>query len=484
MSYSILLENQKKRLEQPLWMLICFAMFSFWQMGFIYFLGPSLTIDGRTPLPIDMDNATMLIALAYVCSIVWMIFLPHFVVWAQRILTLISLATMIGLFFPLGSETLLLLIHIHLFCCCFMIGFETFLIANYFTENAAIRHLTIAYGVATILISAVQNDFSLITFPVFRVIIVIALVLLSIFFFRVPAGKAACPRFVKKKDKLIAPKRLLIGTYIIVFIAALMGVSAPSVVDNIQHGVFIIYLTDSIVAFIIYALYKTTKFHPFHSISVCVGIGCIGFLLMYASSYVPALTYIACVFIGFGVFSCQILPLYGLVITKTYPTRFLAPTIIFLALLAVLVQGSMVEIFRNSLELLYLTYGIIMVALVIFYLQLEPYLLYTFRRRVSEEAVPYQVPENIVDVEAESASVHFDISKSFENGPLSLLSNRELEVVDLIGSGYSSADIAKILVISPHTVNDHVKNIYRKLDVHSRLELATLVNRIRSNGNQ
>lgn len=52
-------------------------------------------------------------------------------------------------------------------------------------------------------------------------------------------------------------------------------------------------------------------------------------------------------------------------------------------------------------------------------------------------------------------------------------------MVDLIGSGYSNADIAKILVISPHTVNDHTKNIYRKLDVHSRLELAALVIRAR-----
>ena len=39
MNHGILLENQKKRLDQPLWMLICFAMFNFWQMGFIYFVG-------------------------------------------------------------------------------------------------------------------------------------------------------------------------------------------------------------------------------------------------------------------------------------------------------------------------------------------------------------------------------------------------------------------------------------------------------------
>ena len=52
MYHSILSENQRKRLDLPLWMLICFSMFNAWQMGFIYFMGPSLVLDGRTPLPI------------------------------------------------------------------------------------------------------------------------------------------------------------------------------------------------------------------------------------------------------------------------------------------------------------------------------------------------------------------------------------------------------------------------------------------------
>jgi len=49
--------------------------------------------------------------------------------------------------------------------------------------------------------------------------------------------------------------------------------------------------------------------------------------------------------------------------------------------------------------------------------------------------------------------------------------------VDLIARGYSNAEIASVLVISVHTVNDHTKKIYRKLNVHSRLEVAALANR-------
>lgn len=38
-------------------------------------------------------------------------------------------------------------------------------------------------------------------------------------------------------------------------------------------------------------------------------------------------------------------------------------------------------------------------------------------------------------------------------------------------------DIAKTLFISEHTAKDHTKNIYRKLNLHSRFELAAILNK-------
>ena len=61
MNENLLFENEKKRIEYPLARLFCFMMFIVWQMGIIYYMGPALNINGRTPLPIDMDNVTMLI---------------------------------------------------------------------------------------------------------------------------------------------------------------------------------------------------------------------------------------------------------------------------------------------------------------------------------------------------------------------------------------------------------------------------------------
>jgi LuxR family maltose regulon positive regulatory protein len=50
------------------------------------------------------------------------------------------------------------------------------------------------------------------------------------------------------------------------------------------------------------------------------------------------------------------------------------------------------------------------------------------------------------------------------------LTEREIEVLRLLRSGLTSTDIAEELVIAVSTVRTHLKNLYSKLDVHSRME--------------
>jgi DNA-binding CsgD family transcriptional regulator len=49
-----------------------------------------------------------------------------------------------------------------------------------------------------------------------------------------------------------------------------------------------------------------------------------------------------------------------------------------------------------------------------------------------------------------------------------MLSEREIQCLQLTAGGKTSWAIAEALGISPHTVNAHVRNIVRKLGVASR----------------
>ena len=484
MNHQTLIENQKKRIELPLWMLVCFSMFSFWQMGFIYyFLEPSSALDGKIPIDINIDYGTLLTAACYILGILTMIFLPRIITWAQRIATGVALLSAIAFFLPLPEDALRFNIYLQIFCCCLMIGFETFLVVNCFSEKSSVKYLTFGYGIAVFLIALVQNEVVSIPFSTFRFGMVAALVLLFIFFLRMPTGKEHLPQFVKKSDGLVPPKKMMWGAYLIAFIAALMGVGGPAVVGKVEHGVSIMYLVVALSSFTMYFLHKKANIHPFRIAPLFVGLGGFGFLVMLVSAYVPALSYVACILIGFGMTVCMLAPLYGVPIMKAYPSRYVASVIIGLAITAVLIHAVIAEMFLGAPIALYIFYAVIMAVLVFVFMQVEPFLMFALRRRIADEetTVAAEAEEPAVQASQTEAKVESEVTADTDttDDPLLKLSPKKREVAELICMGYTNKDIAESLVISEHTVKDYVKDIYYALDVHSRIELAALVNNYR-----
>jgi LuxR family maltose regulon positive regulatory protein len=61
-------------------------------------------------------------------------------------------------------------------------------------------------------------------------------------------------------------------------------------------------------------------------------------------------------------------------------------------------------------------------------------------------------------------------TREIDGGLIEPLSEREIEVLQLINGGLTNQDIATRLFLSLHTVKAHNRNIYSKLNVHNRTQ--------------
>lgn len=62
------------------------------------------------------------------------------------------------------------------------------------------------------------------------------------------------------------------------------------------------------------------------------------------------------------------------------------------------------------------------------------------------------------------------IKPEASEGGKGLLSRREQEVLELVSRGFSYAEIAESKNLSVHTIQTHIKNLYGKLEVHTKME--------------
>ena len=505
--HPLLAENESKRLNFRLPLLICFALYTAWQMGVGYYSGDTLSIDGRTPLPVDVGNLTALIAAGYLLSIVFMIILPRFIVWAERITALVALLFALPMFLPLAPDLLSAFYYIQCFCCLFMIGFELAIIINLFSEKTAIKYLLVAYPFALIIIALLQMDFFKLPFSAFRFFTVISLAFMLVFFWKLPAF--SWPQSVRKNDKIVAPKSLFAGFFLLTVLGNFVFLFGNAVAESIPHGLFTMYLSTCLSCVMAFLLWKRLKITPLHSVKILIAISAFGFTYAIAAKFLPLPSLISCVLIGAGSTSCVLIPFYSLLIAKRYPSRFITPVIAGLALLTVLVHTVLLDTFRNNLILLYIIYLIIAVGMIILYLVLEPYLLYSFRGRTLQDIIgvveeepdeskyapvpaaevlnrrfidrgsppePTPIAQTAVEKPAPplDKSLQEQRMKILLTHTLEPLTRREYQLTDCMLRGLRRSEIAKEMGILPVTISNYRNSIYSKFDIHSRQELFRL----------
>ncbi len=471
MEQPILAENQRKRLTIKAPLLICFAMFAVWQMGIIYFSGTALSISGRTPIPVSVGNVTILIVIGYIATISFIYFLPRFSVQAERIAATLALCSGALLFIPLPGNVLVWVCYFHFFCCVFMIGLESSIIINLFTEETAVLHFSLAYAVANCIIAVIQNDVIPVSFSGFRLVIVVSLLMMLLFFWKLPAN--VWPRTVRKADNMVFPRRVFAGIYVLGFFGSALTLFGVSVAERVVHGVSVLYVSAGFCGLLIFFLWKRFHIQPLRIISVMVVIAAAGVVMAIVSLYFPSHSIWACVLLGPGNTILYSSPLMGILMAKQYPSKVIAPALIMAAFLPIVLHTTLLEALRDNLQIFYIIYLAVSVGVVILYLKLEPSLIYSFR---ASALVPVQsgkdvFPENIKSEPVVSKAAGL-AAQAFDN-----LSGQEIRLAELIMQGYGNSEMAEILHITGNTVKGYRKTLYSKLQIHSRRELFELAER-------
>jgi DNA-binding NarL/FixJ family response regulator len=93
---------------------------------------------------------------------------------------------------------------------------------------------------------------------------------------------------------------------------------------------------------------------------------------------------------------------------------------------------------------------------------------------LTKNTPPQKLIESLKELENGGAPMSTNIARmvvsSFHRNRQSPLTARELEVLELLASGKSYSTIADQLFVDKETVKSHIKNIYLKLEVHSKAE--------------
>jgi DNA-binding CsgD family transcriptional regulator len=476
----ILVENEKKRLNIRLPLLICFAMFNAWKMGMVYFSGQALSVDGMTPLPVDVENLAILLAAGFILSILVMFFILRATVWMERITCAVALVSMLLLFLPFPPVVLAQALYVNFFCCYFMYGFEIAIIVGLFTKKTAAVHMTVAYGISALLVAALHNGFIDLSFEYFRLFVIVSCALQLLFYFKIPGS--SFPRYLKKTDNLVMPKRFFAFMLVWVAMACSVILFGTAVAETVKHGVAVLYLTAAVSGLVIFLLWRRFGISPLSACSVFTAMGALGFVTAICSLFFPALALASCAFFGMAWICCWMGPLIaGVLYAKLYPSRFVFTAIIGTIMGMILIHTMLLDSMRGNMIVLYIVYSVIAVIMVGLFLVLKPFLDYSFRGTplISDERSAELIEKakakakNNRTLGSEQSNLRFgaeskyEITENQEQIADDELTEREQQIAQELMSGLDYKEIAEKLYISPHTVNSHKKSIYSKKGVHN-----------------
>jgi DNA-binding CsgD family transcriptional regulator len=341
-----------------------------------------------------------------------------------------------------------------------------------------------------------QNNFLEVPYYAFQHFNVAALILQILFYWKLPAE--VWPDFVRRGTALVCPTRLFAGLFTLCFLGNILISFGISVAESVNHGLFVFYTSFAVFAVAGYALLRRFGLSPLRFASISVVVSVTGFIVAIVALYVPALALPACVLLGPGTAACILIPYYGVVMARRYPSRFISPAIIGISFVAsVLLLAWLIEAFRENTTLLYTLCLAIAVAMAVVYLFLEPYLLYSFRGRplISDEEIAgiartetdaknavAEPPQTEPPAAPLTEPLLTTRQRNLVANAFDKLSAKELAMAELLMQGFKYEVICSRLRISKNTAYWYRRQLFDKLQIGSLQELFALAEKRERDG--
>lgn len=433
-----------KKIDLKYSFLIFIETFSIWQMGIIFYSAKSLTINNLVDTSVNLDYSIIVIALGYILGVLFIYFFPKKTILLGRIVTILSLVASLVLFLPISQDLFALLYYLIILGCVFFVAINMSIIVNYYTPKTALADLILAGITTSIGVAFCQNQIVFFSFQVFHIISTICIVLMIVGLFQIDVHHDI--KFLDKKAKIkTPPRKLTVGLMLILAIACLNTLFTSALAEPIKNGVSVSYLGGLVASVLFYFFYKFKRTPPAKICTYYFAVIATGFLLYLTPN--KELVYFSLFLQGFGYLLILVPPYFGTLLFEVYPFRLIAPLATIIAFITVIAQAILVELFRTTPDTLFLLYAFVSIFVTIMYLLFER---------------------------------NFDFSYLSTTPLFERLSKREKEVANLLIKGYSAKEISNILFISEYTAKDHIKSIYKKYAVNSKIKfIETIKNEVK-----
>jgi len=439
--------HTKKTFTMPFWALLCIQSTSVWQMGFLYYATADFTPSSGMALPFAAESILLPVLLGYLLGALLAYLLPHRAALWGRVLIALALCCSIALFLPLPSHVRELIFYLSVLCCLTLVAMAATLSINLYSLSTAWRDGIAAALVPAPCVAILQSELLPIGFPVFNACAALTQLLALIGLSRLPNRVPI--EFFKPATHRV-PKGLLIWALFCYTIACFSLLFASTLAESLAFGTPLLYLSSLLYILPFLLLQKKRMLDPMRLYPMLLALLAIGFVLWFLPF--SGMRYVSIALLGVSVLITSTAWCAPSLLFDRCPVRSLAPISVLIALAAVAVHAALTELLRSDITAMAALFACLALVMLVAYLFFEPILKHLRHESVKPNGSP--------------------LSERLSLTP------REAEVAELLVSGYTNADIAAELVLSVHTVKDHVKNIYKKLGVHNRLELANRINQL------